>query len=279
LLLDKPEGPSSHDAVAAVRRALRVRRAGHCGTLDPFASGLLLLLLGPATRLARFLVELAKRYTGVIVLGTVTETDDRTGAVVRTSEAWRALSEADLAGAAAALTGRQLQRPPAFSAKHMGGRRAYRLARRGAPLLLPAQEVEVYRFTVTRRDGPRVLFEVEVGSGAYVRGLARDFGERLGCGAHLGTLRRTAVGPFTVEEAVPLEEVREDTPLRSPLAAVAHLPTVPVNPVEREAVVHGRSLRTPEDGTGPVALVADGELIAVAERHGDVLRPRVVLAE
>lgn len=270
-------GPTSHDVVAIARRNLGTRRVGHTGTLDPFASGLLPLLVGPATRLMPYLVGLDKRYTGALRLGVRTDTDDRQGATLAEDAGWTALGDERVREAMTALTGRIEQVPPAFSAKKIAGRPAHWRARRGEAVALAPQSVEVRRFVMTHRDGPDVTFEADVGSGTYVRALARDLGERLGCGAHLRALRRTAVGPWRVEEAVPLSALErgEAAPIDA-IAAVAHLPSVPLTPEECDAIGHGRPLERVSE-PGPTALVADGRLVAVADADGAQLRPRVVL--
>ncbi len=264
--------------MAALRRALGVRRMGHTGTLDPFASGLLVILVGRATRLAPFLVGLTKAYRGVITLGTTTNTDDPTGTVTGTSAIWQDLTRDDVENAMSGFLGPRQQRPPAFSAKKLGGQRAYRLARRGEDTNIPMQDVEVSSFTLTDLRGENVTFESLVSSGTYIRSLARDLGERLGCGAHLSQLRRTAVGPFSIDDALPVDEVRAEQ-VRPPLHAVAHLHAVPVGFDERESVRHGRAIATSGDVVGHVALVDGDELIAIAEADGDRLQPRVVLAQ
>jgi len=277
-LLDKPEGPTSHDVVDMVRRALGVRRVGHAGTLDPFASGLLLVLVGRATRLSRFLVGLPKSYTGAITLGVETDTDDHTGAVLREDDSWRSLGDEALAAAMEQLTGSLQQLPPAYSAKQSGGQRAHRLARRGQQLELAPQEIEVSRFEMAARDGSRLRFAADVSSGTYVRALARDLGRALGCGAHLHELRRTAVGPFRVEDAARLETLDDEAPaLKPPLDAVPHLPSRELDEEQRVRAAHGQPLERCDQPGDFVALVAGGELVAVAEPSGDMLKPRVVL--
>lgn len=264
--------------VAAVRRVAGIRRVGHAGTLDPFATGLLLLLVGRATRLARFVTELRKRYTGVIRLGTTTDTNDRTGTPLATSDSWRALSMATLQDVSRSLVGRYLQRPPVFSAKHVSGERAYRIARGGATPDLDPAMVEVFSFELGEAQNGRVPFETDVASGTYVRALARDLGERLGCGAHLETLRRTAIGPFRVEDAIPLDQLdAQQVALRAPLEAVSHLPRVHVDAEARDRVTHGRPCPGTAVEHGPVAVVYDDELIAIADPSNGYLKPRVVL--
>ncbi len=278
LLVDKPEGPTSHDMVTHVRQALGIRRVGHAGTLDPFASGLLLMLVGRATRLAQFLVGLPKEYTGVIELGAATDTEDRSGAVVTTSDTWQTISDNTLAAAARTLTGKYEQRPPAFSAKKVGGERAYKLAREGRAPTLSAVLVDVKRFDLGERVGPRVPFSTQVTSGTYVRALARDLGERLGCGAHLHALRRIAIGEFRVENALTPEQLPDArAALLAPLEAVRHLPQLSLDDVGRERIAHGQPVEGPPTTGGPVALVANAELVAVADAHNGLMKPRVVL--
>lgn len=280
LLLDKPSGPTSHDMVDAVRRSLGTRRVGHGGTLDPFASGLLVILVGRATRLAPYVVGLTKRYEGAIRLGVVTDSDDRTGIVEATHGGWREIETSRIEAAMLALTGRIVQRPPVFSARKRDGERAYRLARRGQPVTLEAREVEVCVFALTSHAGSEVRFEAEVGSGTYIRSLARDLGEALGCGAHLEELRRTAVGPFAVVDAETLDaEVGARLNVRPPREAVPHLPARELSGEEYQAVRHGRPIACDEATAGPIALVSGGQLVAIAEPAGEILKPKVVLVD
>lgn len=277
--MDKPAGPTSHDVVAIARRAYRTRRVGHAGTLDPFASGLLLVLVGRATRLAPYLVGLSKTYEGVVRLGESTETDDHMGRVVSRGE-WRALSDADIAGAMTTLTGQYAQQPPAYSARKVAGERAYARARRGEAVTLEARPVEVRRFALVARDGADVRFSAEVSSGTYVRALARDLGAALGCGAHLMSLRRVSVGSFTLSDAADVDEVRAGRVSPRPsLEAVRDLPRHGVDDAARTRIRQGQALEVPDApyAAGPVALVAGDTLVAVAEMRAGRLEPRVVL--
>lgn len=280
MLVAKPAGPTSHDAVDIVRRALGVTRVGHLGTLDPFAAGLLVLVVGRATRLAPFAADWTKDYEGVIRLGTVTTTDDGTGEVVGTSEEWRTLDRGRIAEVFAEFRGAYDQRPPAFSAVKVGGERAYRRARRGEPVVLEARRVEVREFTMTACAPPDLSFRAAVTAGTYLRSLARDVGERLGCGAHLRALTRTRVGPFGLEGATAPEAVTPAA-VRDPALLVADLPRRDLDAEEGVLVSHGRSVAAgPGTGDGGrVALFSHAHLVAVAERVGDVLKPRVVLAD
>lgn len=277
-MVDKPAGPTSHDVVDIVRRAAGTRRVGHAGTLDPFASGVLPVLVGRATRLAPYLVGLDKRYTGVIRLGATTDTDDATGSVLREDAGWQALTDGALTDAMTGLTGPQSQQPPVYSARKVAGVPAHRRVRRGQEVSLDPRDVTVHAFSCAGRDGSDVAFAVHVSSGTYVRALARDLGDRLGCGAHLVVLRRTAVGPWSEREAVPLDGICPPLVLAPALAAVPHLPQRPLHPDEAIGVRHGRTVAARDAADGPFALVEDGTLLAVAERRGDQLVPRVVLA-
>jgi len=260
-----------------VRRAFHTRRVGHAGTLDPFATGLLLVLVGRATRLAPYLSGLGKSYEGRIRLGAVTDTDDRTGRVVREAD-WAGVSDAMIHDAMRALTGRYLQEPPRYSARKVGGQRAHRLARRGAEVTLAPTEVDVRGFTMVRRFGADLDFITDVSSGTYVRSLARDLGDRLGCGAHLLELRRLAVGGYRVAEAVSLDDVRDGNVALQPMyAAVRDLQSLAIDEESRSRVRHGQPIPSLKAMQGPVALVVAGELVAVAEERAGQLEPRVVL--
>ena len=283
LPIDKPVGPTSHDMVARARRALGIRRVGHTGTLDPFASGLLLLCLGRSTRLAEYLTGLPKTYAATLRLGVATDTDDRLGAEIAVTDAWRELEPAAIEAALHARRGRQLQLPPDYSARKVGGERAYRLARAGTTPALEPSEIDVYVLDVTRIAPPEVDFTVRCSAGTYIRSIARDVGAALGVGAHLTALRRTAIGEHTVERALPAD-LLEDAAARArvllpPLAALGHMPRVGVTAADAAAVLHGRAIVSPPGLHGPIALVAEGELLAIAQADGQTLRPRKVFAD
>ena len=282
LPVDKPEGPTSHDIVARARRALGTRRIGHTGTLDPFASGLLLLCLGRATRLAEYLTGLDKTYQARARLGTVTDTDDRMGAVLAASEGWRDLDDARVEEALRGLEGPQLQVPPAYSAKKVDGERMYRRARRGETVVLPPVAVRVQRIEVLGLNLPDVDFEVECSSGTYIRALARDLGERLGVGAHLTALRRTRIGAHELGTAVPAERLADTEAVRaaflSPADALAHLPHAEVSAAQAREIEHGGPILAP-DGLPtdtPIVVVEAGDVVAIAELASGMLRPRKV---
>ena len=269
---------------------LGTERVGHLGTLDPFAAGLLVIVVGRATRLAPFAAGWPKAYEGVIRLGATTVTDDATGEPVATSDTWHDIDAPQVERVLATFRGAYDQRPPAFSAVKVAGERAYRRARRGEAVALPPRRVEVAELALVRYAPPDVSFRARVSGGTYLRSLARDVGEALGCGAHLAALTRTAVGAYRLADAV-APEVVTGQDLRDPGELVADLPRRDLDDAEREAVLHGRGIGVRGSGLGvtftspearapsPVALFAAGQLVAVAERVGDLLKPRVVVAE
>lgn len=273
LLIDKPTGISSHDAVDLVRRALGLRRVGHAGTLDPMASGLLILGVGRATRLLRFLGDLHKLYTATGRLGAETTTLDAEGETVRESPV--EVGEDELRRAVAAFRGEIEQVPPAFSAVKVGGEKLYRAARQGRELHAPPRTVQVFAFDLERFVPPDFAVRVECSTGTYVRSLVAGVGERLGCGAHVRTLRRIAIGPFRVEGARSPEDPGEPLPLER---AVEHLPGVPLLEDEARAAAHGCCLG-PAGIAGPYRATApDGRLIGIWRDDGAKAVPEVVLA-
>lgn len=275
--MDKPAGPTSHDVVRAVRRAFGTRAVGHTGTLDPFATGLLVVLVGRATRLARFLESEAKTYHAVARLGQATDTDDATGAPLGTPWAGMPPDRAAVEQALGALRGRIPQRPPAYSAKKVEGRRSYALARKGRAPELPPVPVTVHALELLRYEWPELEFRCTVGTGTYVRALARDAGEALGTGAHLTALRREAIGRFRVETATPLAALDAAAPLLPPAPLLAHLPHVQLPAPEREAVGHGRAVPNVWDARGTVALLEGEALVAIGTADDEWVRPTVVL--
>jgi tRNA pseudouridine55 synthase len=281
VVVDKPAGWTSHDVVARCRRVFGQRKVGHAGTLDPDATGVLLVGLGRATRLLQFLVGLPKSYTGEVVLGVATTTLDAGGEVTGRWD-MSGVTVAEARSAAGALTGTLAQIPPMVSAIQVGGRRLHDLARAGVEVERQARTVTVSRFDVTAA-GPGVLaIEVDCSSGTYVRSLAADLGTALGGGAHLRNLRRTAVGRWTVAEATPLDSLSLSQVL-TPAAALADLAAVMVPADLVGAVGHGKVLTSTElavDGDGPWAVLDPcGDLLAVYQPHGDGrLKPIVVLS-
>lgn len=281
VVVDKPAGWTSHDVVAKSRGLLGTRRVGHSGTLDPDATGVLLLGVGRVTRLLRHLTALPKTYTAEIVLGVETDTLDASGVVTATHD-MADVSFDRIETAAATLTGDIMQIPPMVSAVKIDGTRLHVLARSGVEVERPERPVTVYRFDIEPTADPSVVAcEVECSSGTYVRTLAADLGRALGGGAHLRTLRRTAIGSFTVAEAVTIERIGPDV-MVSPAVAMRDMAGVTVDEPERVVVGHGRPL--PRDGRfvgqGPWAVVdVTGALLAVYRTgDGDVVRPDVVVA-
>lgn len=280
MLLDKPAGLTSHDVVQRVRCSLGVRAVGHTGTLDPFATGLLVVLVGRATRLARFVEGQPKTYLATARLGVRTATDDLTGPVTDTVESAASIPELEVRSALAGFQGNQLQQPPQYSAKHVAGVRSYRRARRGEVVELADISVTVHRIELVDYQPPELVFRVMVSAGTYVRSLARDLGEHLGVGAHLTSLRREAIGSFRVEDAVTLERLSAAALLPA-RAVLGHLPSADLDESALRDVVHGRAVvdRRPagQRDSGAVALLAKGELIAVAKPADGLLHPTVVL--
>ena len=273
LLVDKPSGITSHDVVDAVRRALGTRKVGHAGTLDPMATGLLLVGVGRATRLLRFLGELPKTYEGIARLGVETSTLDADGVVTATEPV--AVDDDGIRRAMAATVGDSLQRPPAYSAVKVGGRKLYEAARKGETLEAPPRPIRVDAFDLIERRGDEIDFTVTCSSGTYVRVLLSDLGSSLGCGAHLTRLRRTAVGQFHVDDAVPPDA--PGAPLRIE-AVVRHLPRLDLDLEEAIAAGDGRIL-APAAIDGPYAVFGpDGRLIGVYRDDGPKARPEVILA-
>ena len=217
LLVDKPAGMTSHDVVQHVRRIYGERSIGHLGTLDPFATGLLVLLIGRATRLATFLDTEPKVYDATIRFGTETDTDDTTGTVIRTADPPR---ESDIRAGLKTLTGRLSQVPPAYSAKSVDGTRAYDAARRGEPLDLPAVAVTVHSWEIRELRGETLSAVVTCSGGTYIRALARDLGRLASSAAHLGALRRTRVGEFDIRDAATLESLSAKPARVRPLRVV-----------------------------------------------------------
>jgi tRNA pseudouridine55 synthase len=273
LLLDKPAGATSHDVVDMVRRALGIRKVGHAGTLDPMATGLLIVGVGRATRLLRFLADLPKTYEGTGRLGEETDTLDAEGDVVGTAPI--VTTRPDLERAMTALVGESMQRPPAYSAVRVGGRRLYEAARKGQELEATPRRIRVEAFELLAFDDRDLEFRVTCSSGTYVRVLVADVGHELGCGAHLVRLVRTAIGPFRLEDAAP-----PDSPgaLLAVERAVAHLPRIDLEPEEARVASHGSALG-PAGIEGPYAVFAPtGMLVGVYRDQGERARPEVVLA-
>jgi len=288
LPIDKPAGMTSHDVVARVRRALGEKRVGHAGTLDPAATGLLVVLVGPATRLEPYLSAARKSYTATITFGTATDTDDAEGATVRTVPVPQdTFDRTHAQRLLARFLGASQQMPPAYSAIKVGGVTAHRAARAGNALELKARPIEVYRAELidVESDPATWTVEFEVSKGTYIRALARDLGEAAGTAAHLSALRRTASGALVLEQATTLETVEAagaegiEPLFVDPVGAVGALPVVEAPLAD---VANGRSLTLPPDavaGTGELfAVVCEHRLKALYRATGDGLVPEVVLA-
>jgi tRNA pseudouridine55 synthase len=298
LVVDKPSGPTSHDVVDRVRESLGERRAGHTGTLDPFATGVLAVCVGKATRLARFLAEGDKVYRATVRLGFATSTDDREGEPLGEPRPV-VLDRAAVQAACRALTGALMQVPPLYSAKRVGGRRSYRLARLGVAVAREPVPVTVHALEVLAFEDARVELAVRCSPGTYVRALARDLGEALGVGGHLSALRRTRSGSFGIDQAVPWEELpgRACEALLPLSALLPEMPAVTVGDEGLALLRHGRPLDRARVESGfPAAdppprlrvLDGSGALLALAVPMGfgpavaglpvePVLHPDVVL--
>ena len=277
-VIDKPAGWTSHDVVAKFRGVVGTRKVGHSGTLDPDATGVLVLGIGKATRLLRFLTDLPKTYVGEIVLGIETTTLDAAGDVTAIHD-MTGVGDGDIRREAAALTGELMQVPPMVSAVKVDGKRLYELAREGKEVPRQPRPITVFRYDVTPIDLADGVWraDVDCSSGTYVRVLAADLGRALGGGAHLRALRRTSVGSFTLADAGSIED-----PRLMPIAtAVRHLDGVTVDSMTATAIGHGKQFDIEElgaAGDGPWAMHdADGDLLAVYERHAGRAKPSVVI--
>lgn len=281
LLIDKPVGVTSHDVVARVRRAQRTRRVGHAGTLDPFATGLLVCAVGQATRLLPYVLGEPKVYRTRIVFGHATDTDDSTGTAVAEGPRpdWTRFD-----AAVASLTGPLQQIPPAYSAKHVDGERAYAKARRGESVALPPASIMVHAWHEIARDDEWLEADIVCGGGTYIRALARDLGLALGTVAHCATLRRLSSGPLDVSQAVAYDALAPGAmlPLTSPLLAMPQLAVEPLSDDAVRDVRLGRAVAATVDGA-LAALVrhASGQIVAIGERvqrlEASRWQPRVVL--
>ncbi|MCE7031583.1 tRNA pseudouridine(55) synthase TruB [Lysobacter sp. GX 14042] len=287
VLLDKPAGLSSNQALQRVKRLYRAAKAGHTGSLDPLATGLLPVCLGEATKIAGHLLGARKAYRTIAVLGATTDTDDADGQVLLERPV-PALADAAIEAALAPLRGRIAQRAPVYSALKRGGEPLYALARRGEVIEAPVREVEVHRLELAGRDGARLELEVECGSGTYVRSLVRDLGETLGCGAHVAGLRRLWVEPFSRPRMFTLEELERTAGAGEPAldalvlpleAGLVGFPEVRIDAAQAGRLLQGQRLRLHggvEDGpAGEVAVFGpDGRALGLAEVDAGLLRPR-----
>jgi len=287
LVVDKPRGWTSRAVVDRVAALVGRSKAGHAGTLDPLASGVLVICVGPATRLVEEIQRLPKSYRTVVLLGARSDTLDADGRIEHQADP-RVPSPAEVAAAVATLVGEVDQLPPDYSALRVGGRRAYDLARAGRAVELAPRRVRIDRIEVLRYEWPRLELEIDCGAGTYIRSIARDVGEALGCGGLVEVLVRTRIGPFALDGAVDLAGLTEGSLpglLRPSVEAVAGRPRLALDPDQVAAVAAGRRilagpLALTELPPGPLALVdSDGRLVALAELDagGGWVQPRKVL--
>ncbi|WP_288873446.1 tRNA pseudouridine(55) synthase TruB [uncultured Microbacterium sp.] len=288
LLVDKPTGPTSHDVVARTRRAFGTRKVGHAGTLDPMATGLLVLGIEGATRLLTYIVGADKTYEATIRLGQTTSTDDADGEILTTADAsaWEAVGDEAIAAGIRELTGEISQVPSAVSAIKVDGRRAYDRVRAGEEVVLAAREVVVSRFDMLEKrqsDGHLDLdVVVDCSSGTYIRSLARDLGAALGVGGHLTALRRTRVGPFEVADAVGIDDLEGAETLTPAEAAARILPVLPMSAEEARDLRHGKRLAGQAvrlEGAIAAAVDPEGGLIGIVERRGNDLKSTMNMPE
>jgi tRNA pseudouridine55 synthase len=295
LNLNKPPGATSRDMVNLVQRMVRPLKCGHAGTLDPMATGVLLVCVGPATRLVSMLQEQSKTYVAEFTLGETSDTDDSTGAIVRHQPSRTPPTETEVTTALRQLTGRIRQVPPAFSAVHVQGQRAYDRARRGEDFTLPPKDVDVHEIRILRYVWPKLDLQISCGSGTYVRSIARDLGEILGCGALMSRLERTAIGSFSIAAAIAPEELRKEDlswKLTPALQMVSHLPGYVCSETDiadlrcgRRITCHPTAWRSRENAVPPflTALIREpDELLALAEcllaGEDCLLQPKLVFA-
>ena len=270
LVIDKPAGWTSHDVVAKARGLTGIRQIGHSGTLDPMATGVLVLCLGKATRLLEYLTGLPKTYLAGITLGSATDTYDATGTVIFQHPLPELTLEA-LERALDAFRGEIMQTPPAYSAIKRNGEAQYKRARRGETVELDPRPVTVYELTLMEFDDGVIQIRITCSAGTYVRSIAHDLGEVLGCGAHLSSLRRLAVGPFGIDQAVTLQQMAEEDWQRwllPPSAAVTHLARVELAEGEASRLIHGLSIAARQPVTQGLACAFDP-----ADRLVAVVRP------
>ncbi|MGH7936847.1 MAG: tRNA pseudouridine(55) synthase TruB [Chthoniobacterales bacterium] len=290
LVIDKPQGLTSHDVVNRVRRILGIRSVGHLGALDPAATGVLPLVLGSFTRLAQFYVHSEKTYEGVIRFGFSTDTYDADGEPTSTPQSI-VLNPDEMSELAAKFCGKIEQMPPPFSAKKIGGVPAYKLARKQREVHLKPVQVEIKEFAILEVASDSLTFRARVGSGTYLRSIAHDMGQKLGCGAHLASLRRTAVAEFLIDDARKLDQLetamRQGTSERvleqlfvHPRKLASHLPSVTATEENVAIIRSGRAVNLPEMSRAPLVKVFFGqrELVAIATRiAGTLFHARIVL--
>lgn len=284
IIVDKPVGPTSHKIVSLVRKGTGVRKVGHAGTLDPRASGVLVLCLGPATRLSEFLSTSSKRYEAVISFGASTQTYDAEGPVVRRSESIPSLG--DIQAVLPEFRGEIEQVPPPYSAIKVKGEKAYKLARSGKVVSLDPRRVTIHHLEVLKYQPPELVLDIECTAGTYIRSLAHDLGERISSGAHLANLRRTKAGPFSLEDAVPLPKLevgflteKWERYLRPAADALPDLPIVEVGEKNLKLIRNGHRIQASMGSNGMArAIGPDGDLVAILEavEGGQEWHPRKV---
>lgn len=292
LLVDKPSGMTSHDVVDRIRKAAEMRKVGHTGTLDPAATGLLIICLGSATRLSQQLTGMDKEYAGTMTLGITTDSFDGDGTIQDEAEVPE-LTRDELCGYAAPYTGRIEQTPPMVSAVKVGGQRLYKLARKGEVVERPSREVTVSRFEIQDWRSPVATFVVQCTTGTYVRALCHDIGQDIGCGAILSSLRRTAIGPHRADDAIALDDLCTPEDVESNLlsmGSVLDIPSVTVTPQGVRMVLSGNQInlnQLTEDAPDTSGLVQikslSGELLALADLEhrptGMWIQPRKVFVQ
>ena len=278
LNVDKPLGMTSHDVVAKVRRASGIKKVGHAGTLDPLATGVLILCIGGATRLSEYVMHSTKRYRARVKLGITNTTYDAEGAVVQQRDATH-VTRGDVQQALLAYVGEIEQIPPMYSAIKQGGRKLYDLARAGETVERPARHIRIDALAITEWQPPEFTLDVTCSAGTYIRSLAFDIGEALGVGAHLSGLTRTASGVFTLVNDTPLDTLLTDfgSHLVTPPAALAEYAARVVDQAEQEEITHGRSIPT-DLPSGKIVMGYDAEkrLIAILHAEGGRLKPQKV---
>jgi tRNA pseudouridine55 synthase len=309
LIIDKPEDWTSHDVVAKLRGILKTRRIGHAGTLDPFATGVLVVCTGVATRLMQFLVGLDKEYTATVRLGFATDTQDLTGKPISSLESSNGLTAAEVLRVLFEFQGEQKQLPPMFSAKKVGGERLHKAARAGIEVERQPSSINIYSLAMLddgafteNPDGSRdFVMKVKCSSGTYIRTLAHDIGARLGVGAHLSALRRTAVGQFKIDRALSLTEIEQkkaegviESAMIRPAETLSHLPGLRLNQELLKMLSHGRELslesaaldslaNLPESRAQQYVCLCDeqGELVGIGEllKERGVVKPKIVLIQ
>jgi tRNA pseudouridine55 synthase len=285
LLIDKPTGVTSHDVVARVRKALNEQRVGHAGTLDPMATGLLVLAVGPSTRLLRFAQSETKRYSGIVTFGVATDSLDADGEVLERREV-PALGVENVNEVARAMLGPQQQTPPMVSALKVNGRRLHAMAREGIEVDRPSRDITIESFSLEPTESPNEwAFDVTCSVGTYVRVLLSDLAARLGTVGHLSALRRLASGAHRIDDAMTLDEFERrvesgDAVLLAPRAFVEQLAATVVNDDEAQRLRHGQRVNLDASGDGEIAALSDaGSLVAVLRRRGESWQPTVVMPD